>query len=603
MANYNLTQTGAEVQVILDRVAAGYIYMGVADLTTTPDTTNPKVYYLLTAVGTYTNFGNIQHASGIGIALWNGTAWSYQNVPLGVITTSWRTLSDINTIKGFIRPAGTESDNESYLKSDYQYIPEGATKLLVRVRTGSASSSPAVFYKADKSYLSGVTPTSAQASALTDYEIPIPTNAKWVRFSSQQNYVSSAYANIEIPEDNIHAKDIVYISPSGADGNDGSQSAPIATFNRAMDLLSASGTLYLDKGTYENIGFNLGKISNIVGIDNPRILFYNQKITSATIASGYTRVYSIAYTGSVALSNFDLLFQHGLPESGTEIATSERHPLQKNQTHRMLSTRIYKASSIAQIESTTDYPMWYYSGTTLYFSIVSGSTLADNPVIVPQTHYSADWGGNKGINWQGFTIWYVPVSLANSKGALRDVTIGFASKSGYALQCDYCDLELHNCEIFGAHIANGGDGVNTHTQDTTIASRSQVTLHNCWLHDNGDDGESCHENSNTIHYGGLVEYNGNGITPATGAGTQCYNVLCRKNGGTSPWMTDNAGTGFSSQGSSSSPARMQCFGCLSENNATGFRAGSSDTYIAVNCISKNDTTAFSGVTQVNCTTI
>lgn len=85
MANYNLTQTGAEVQAILNRVAAGYIYMGTADLTTTPDTTNPNVCYLLKAVGTYTNFGNIQHASGIGIALWNGTAWSYQNVPSGVL--------------------------------------------------------------------------------------------------------------------------------------------------------------------------------------------------------------------------------------------------------------------------------------------------------------------------------------------------------------------------------------------------------------------------------------------------------------------------------------------------------------------------------------
>lgn len=97
MANYNLTQTGAEVQAILNRVAAGYIYMGVADLTTTPDTTNPKVYYLLTAVGTYTNFGNIQHSSGIGIALWNGTAWSYQNVPSSAVVETDATLTENST--------------------------------------------------------------------------------------------------------------------------------------------------------------------------------------------------------------------------------------------------------------------------------------------------------------------------------------------------------------------------------------------------------------------------------------------------------------------------------------------------------------------------
>lgn len=97
MANYNLTQTGAEVQVILDRVAAGYIYMGTADLTTTPDTTNPNVCYLLKAVGTYTNFGNIAHASGIGIALWNGSAWSYQNVPSAAVVPTDATPTEGST--------------------------------------------------------------------------------------------------------------------------------------------------------------------------------------------------------------------------------------------------------------------------------------------------------------------------------------------------------------------------------------------------------------------------------------------------------------------------------------------------------------------------
>lgn len=94
MANYNLTQTGAQVQQLLDTVAAGYIYMGAADLTTTPDTTNPNVCYLLKAVGTYTNFGNITHSSGITIAMWNGTAWSYQNVPSSAVVPTDATITE-----------------------------------------------------------------------------------------------------------------------------------------------------------------------------------------------------------------------------------------------------------------------------------------------------------------------------------------------------------------------------------------------------------------------------------------------------------------------------------------------------------------------------
>lgn len=97
MENYNLSQTGAQVQQLLDTVAAGYIYMGTADLTTTPDTTNPNVCYLLKAVGTYTNFGNIAHSSGIGIALWNGTAWSYQNVPSAAVVQTDATVTEGST--------------------------------------------------------------------------------------------------------------------------------------------------------------------------------------------------------------------------------------------------------------------------------------------------------------------------------------------------------------------------------------------------------------------------------------------------------------------------------------------------------------------------
>lgn len=131
MANYNLTQTGAQVQQLLDTVAAGYIYMGTADLTTTPDTTNPNVCYLLSAVGTYTNFRNITHASGIGIALWNGTAWSYQNVPSSAVVATDATptanstnpvqsggvYSEINEIKNGIQTKNLIAGLNTYVPS------------------------------------------------------------------------------------------------------------------------------------------------------------------------------------------------------------------------------------------------------------------------------------------------------------------------------------------------------------------------------------------------------------------------------------------------------------------------------------------------------
>lgn len=71
---------GALLEMI-NALGANYQYAGVADTSTTITTTEANVFYLLTEAGTYANMSSsIVHQSGIGIALWNGTAWSYQSV-------------------------------------------------------------------------------------------------------------------------------------------------------------------------------------------------------------------------------------------------------------------------------------------------------------------------------------------------------------------------------------------------------------------------------------------------------------------------------------------------------------------------------------------
>lgn len=76
---------GALLEMI-NALGANYQYAGVADTSTTITTTEANVFYLLTEAGTYANMSSsIVHQSGIGIALWNGTAWSYQNVPSAAV--------------------------------------------------------------------------------------------------------------------------------------------------------------------------------------------------------------------------------------------------------------------------------------------------------------------------------------------------------------------------------------------------------------------------------------------------------------------------------------------------------------------------------------
>lgn len=88
---------GALLEMI-NALGANYQYAGVADTSTTITTTEANVFYLLTEAGTYANMSSsIVHTSGIGIALWNGSAWSYQNVPSSAVVATDATPTENST--------------------------------------------------------------------------------------------------------------------------------------------------------------------------------------------------------------------------------------------------------------------------------------------------------------------------------------------------------------------------------------------------------------------------------------------------------------------------------------------------------------------------
>lgn len=74
--------SGAAVFTAIDGAKAelrgrGYIYMGMADTTTVPDTSQGKVFYLASEKGEYTNFGGAEVTKeSLSTLLWDGEAWS-----------------------------------------------------------------------------------------------------------------------------------------------------------------------------------------------------------------------------------------------------------------------------------------------------------------------------------------------------------------------------------------------------------------------------------------------------------------------------------------------------------------------------------------------
>ena len=541
--------------------------------------------YRVPGTDSYTDYG------------WDGTQFvplaTFSGGNFGDYTEEAVALCDF-TIRAFVRPTnGTEGAGNGYAASLYVNC-NGAKQYRVVGYTGGASIAVAAFYRADKTFISGV----AQTSGVSDYAVDVPSGAVYVRFSARDTVVLNGSYKVTAvySAENYLGKrgEYAYMAVTGDDLNDGlTPQTAVASFNRAAQITRK--TLYIYGGDYQVPRFDFARFTNIIGIGVVRFLFPTDTISSADLLDGYTKVYryTIPSWYKPSLSSHQYLWQHDVPDAQTLISSGERTPYHKGRTHRLGSTRLTKVASIAAIES-ADTPSWYADSTYLYFSIAQGSSLATNPVIIPYV-YSVGTTREGELSVSNVQILYSSVTFTRVSGRLTNVSIGMTQPSTGAFSMVNCNgLTLDGCEAFAAYAPGGGDGFNHHCTDTGYNVVSYV---NCYGHDNADDGESSHENSISTHQGGLYEYNGNGVTPASGASTLCTNVVARNNGAHA-W-TDSAveGTGFSAQGNN---ANLECIGCMSQSNVIGFRAvGNGTTGKTLNCVSVSDTTSTIGTININ----
>ena len=72
------TQLNNLITGIKNNIDNGHVYAGIATPSTVP--VSGKVFYIATAAGTYTNFGNQALTQGINILCYNGSVWSNQQL-------------------------------------------------------------------------------------------------------------------------------------------------------------------------------------------------------------------------------------------------------------------------------------------------------------------------------------------------------------------------------------------------------------------------------------------------------------------------------------------------------------------------------------------
>lgn len=503
---------------------------------------------------------------------------------------------------GFIRSTGVESPNSAtYEYTDYIDV-SGCTSITVNATFKASAVSPAVWYDADKQYISGET---FEGTVNTAFEVtyPVPEGAKYLR--------SSAYTNADAYTVTITGTktgsgtgesgdsdesagtggagklSVVYISPNGADTNSGvSAETAVATFGRAAELIADDGELIVCEGDYENPSVDLGAFSRITASGEARLIYHTAKFTAAAQVDGYTRIYSVAYNTAPNSS----LWQHDYPDPRTEIAFADRHPVYRGRTHRMPTTRIADVTGVdsesttldgylATMEAATDNYLYYYDADsgTLYFTAPSAD-FAAYPIIRP-ARYSIGAAKEWEVVIRGLQIFYNSLSTANLSGSIEDVCVYGAVVGGCIRWDNSRDLVFLRCEAAGAD----NDGFNGH-------GSGHVILQDCWGHDCIDDAESCHDNCDITVRGGLFEHCGSGCTPATGGRGEYFGAMVRH-------CTE---TGFSAQGVD---AVIACNSCVAlDIGMAAFNCGGNATATFVNCGGRGGK-AFSGGNQYGCYTV
>ena len=322
----------------------------------------------------------------------------------------------------------------------------------------------------------------------------------------------------------------VYVSTTGNDTTgDGTINKPYATVLTALNTLKwLDGNIILRGGDYYDQELYTTTYSNTVKLKNYKEeivrIINGIRVTTATLEPTYTKVYKATSPITLPSGTFEC-WQHDINDVNSIILDADRIFEDGEKTHRLSSTRIYKATSLADIEASS-IPKWFNIGTDFYFSKVSGSDISVNPIVVPQsTLYTDAFSEISNITF-----------LYRNFGIRK--TIKFTKvKNGFTNVDCFQAVALSNviadrCEGFGCH--NDGFGYAF----TAIGSEIDV-----YAYDNLDEGSSSHETTKVQRLRGFYRFNTNGTTDVGSSQVKMTDCVVTKNTGNAITFTHTSVSG------------------------------------------------------------
>lgn len=488
---------------------------------------------------------------------------------------------------------------------------------IARSETGSSSVTPYITTETNGEYEQVIISKEAWGEQYLYMQIRIDNRYSTEEITVYEIIVGDTFLDISSEK----TPEIAYISPDGSDNNNGTTSRPYATVNKALEsgarVVGVYGgrykqTIDLSKATSPNVEIRCIQDTKRVIFEAPDCVLG----TSESLVSGYTKVYRIETSVSIADGN-KWIYQDGVADETTLISDAERHPLERGYTYRCEDTKIVRCTSttvneaLSEIESSDMYK-WYLDSDNgvLYFSRPQAIT-TDNPLCYSSgTNLFANLSRKLSLKLVGIETKYLVFNtMLISSAELLDCKAANVFGAG-AFRYDRCQSAMFvRCEAVRCQAGDNGDGFNGHSLSTgdIYSKQTNVTLFDCYSHDNKDDGYSDHERSEITIIGGLYEYNGKGgVTPSYGSHCTCHNVYSRNN------YNGFLYTGDATEAEGGKYGQMVCHNCVAENNrAGGAKAGfivngTGNTMMLVGCKSINNEYGYhvsdvASATLIDCT--
>ena len=188
-------------------------------------------------------------------------------------------------------------------------------------------------------------------------------NNKMYLFSSckiqSSNFYTHIFFIVILLSTSLHAQDYYVSHELGSDGNNGLETSPFQTINRAISEVEAGGTVYVMEGTYRNLNYGTVDPSTNTNMSNPHVVTINK----SGLENNYITLKN--YPGHSPVIEFD-------GKGGIQIADDMNYiivegfevigPSQAINYDMAMDNRAYKVAVAEDGDSSTNYNHSYFSG-------------------------------------------------------------------------------------------------------------------------------------------------------------------------------------------------------------------------------------------------